>query len=154
MAVKAIPEGYHTVTPYLTVREARRAIEFYRQAFGAVELFRMPGPGGKVMHAEIRIGDSIVMLTDEAPEMGSRSPEALGGTPVSLYLYVPDVDAVVARAAQAGATVTTPVQNMFWGDRFGQVADPFGHRWSLATHVEDLAPEEIARRREAVVGAS
>jgi PhnB protein len=153
MAVKPIPEGFHSVTPYLTVRGAAEAIDFYRRAFGAVELMRLPGPGGTITHAEVRIGDSIVMLADEAPEMGTRSPESLGGTGVSLYVYVEDVDAVVARAAGAGAKVTLPARDMFWGDRFASVVDPFGHVWGLATHQEDLSPDEIARRRAAVQGA-
>jgi PhnB protein len=153
MGVRPIPEGYHTVTPSLTIRDAARAIEFYRQAFGATELMRMPGPGGKIMHAEIRIGDSIVMLSDEFPDMASRSPESLGGTPGSLFLYVEDVDAVMARATKAGAKVTLPAQEMFWGDRFGHVVDPFGHAWGIATHKEDLTPDEIVRRRDAAMGA-
>jgi len=152
MAVKPRPEGYHTATPYLTIRDAARAIDFYRQAFGATELMRMPGPGGKIMHAEIRIGDSIVMISDENLEMGAPSPESLGGTPGSIFLYVDDVDAVVARATQAGAKVKMPATDMFWGDRFGSVVDPFGHAWGVATHKEDLGPEEIVRRRDAQMG--
>jgi PhnB protein len=147
MAVKPIPEGYHTATPYLTVRGAAKAIEFYKKAFGAQELMRMPGPQGRIGHAEVRIGDSVIMLTDEAPENStSRSPEALGGTTASIFLYVDNVDALVSRAVEAGATVTVPLQDMFWGDRFGQLKDPFGHNWGVATHKEDLTPEEIARR--------
>jgi PhnB protein len=145
--VKAIPEGYHTATPYLVVHDAAKAIEFYKKALGAEELMRMPGPGGRIMHAEIRIGDSIIMLTDEAPDASSsRSPESLGGTTASVFLYVDDVDALVARAVEAGAKVAIPVQDMFWGDRFGQLKDPFGHSWGVATHKEDLTPDEIARR--------
>jgi PhnB protein len=147
MAVKPIPEGYHSATPYLTVRGAAKAIEFYKKAFGAEELMRMPGPEGRIAHAEVKIGDSIIMLTDEGPEnSSSRSPEALGGTTASVFLYVDDVDRVVSRAVDAGATVTTPLQDMFWGDRFGQLKDPFGHHWGVATHQEDLTPDEIARR--------
>ena len=147
MAVKPIPEGYHTATPYLTVRGAAKAIDFYKKAFGAQELMRMPGPEGRIGHAEIRIGDSIIMLTDEAPDASSsRAPESLGGTTSSVFLYVDNVDALVARAVEAGATVAVPLQDMFWGDRFGQLRDPFGHSWGVATHKEDLTPEEIARR--------
>jgi len=146
MAVKPIPDGWHTVTPSLTVRGAARAIEFYKQAFGAKETMRMPGPEGKIMHAELKIGDSVVMLNDEFPDMGTRSPESLGGSPASLFLYVEDVDAAFDRAVKAGAQVAMPVQDMFWGDRFGRVIDPFGHGWAMATHKEDLTPEEIARR--------
>jgi len=152
MAVKAIPEGYHAVTPYLTVRGAARAIEFYQRAFGATERMRMPGPGGKLMHAEIQIGDSILMLSDENLEMGVKSPEELGGAPGSLFLYVDDVDAVVARAVKAGATLAMAPQDMFWGDRFGRVVDPFGHPWGIATHKEDLTPEEIGKRQAAATG--
>jgi PhnB protein len=144
---KPIPDGYHNVTPSLTVRGADRAIAFYRRAFGAEERMRLASTDGtKVMHAELQIGDSIVMLSDEYPEMGSRSPEALGGTPGSLFLYVDDVDRVFARAVEAGAVVQVPVQDMFWGDRFGAVADPFGHVWGIATHKEDLTPEQIRER--------
>jgi uncharacterized glyoxalase superfamily protein PhnB len=150
---KPIPDGYHTVTASLTVRGADRAVAFYKKAFGAEELMRMPSTDGtKVMHAEIRIGDSIVMLADEFPEMNARSPEALGGTPGSLFLYVEDVDRVFARAVEAGGVVQVPVQDMFWGDRFGSVKDPFGHVWAIATHKQDLTPEQIregAARRAA-----
>ncbi len=149
MAVKPIPDGYHAVTPYLTVRGASRAMDFYRKAFGATELVRMPGPGGNIMHAEMRIGDSIVMLSDENLEVGNKSPEALCGAPGSLFLYVPDVDVVVKRAVDAGATLVMAPQDMFWGDRFGRVVDPFGHPWGIATHKEDLSPEEIERRQKA-----
>ena len=146
MAVKPIPDGWHSVTPSLTVRGAARAIEFYKQVFGATEMLRMPGPEGKIMHAELRIGDSVVMLNDEFPDMGTRSPEALGGSPASLFLYVEDVDTIFERAVKAGAQAAMPPQDMFWGDRFGRVVDPFGHGWAIATHKEDLTPEEIARR--------
>ena len=145
-AVKPIPEGYHSVTPYLIVSDAARAIEFYKQAFGAIELMRMPAPGGKIGHAEIKIGDSHVMLADESPEMGARSPTTIGGSPISILLYVTDVDAVAAKAVAAGAKVTRPVADQFYGDRTGGVEDPFGHMWYIATHKEDISPEEMARR--------
>jgi uncharacterized glyoxalase superfamily protein PhnB len=144
---KAIPDGYHTVTPYLMVRGADRAIEFYKRAFGAEELMRMSGPDGKsIMHAEIKIGDSRIFLSEEFPEMGCRSPESLGGTASSLHLYVEDVDAAFKRAVAAGAQVKMPVADMFWGDRFGKLIDLFGHEWGMATHKEDLTPEEIRER--------
>jgi PhnB protein len=143
---KPIPDGYHTVTPHLAIRGASRALEFYAKAFGAEEMFRMPGPDGTVMHAEVRIGDSIVMIGEEAPQMGALSPQALGGSPVSLLLYVPDVDASFARATAAGCVAQMPPTDMFWGDRYGKLQDPFGHVWAIATHVEDVAPEEMARR--------
>jgi len=146
MAVKPIPDGYRTVTPYLIVEDAARAIEFYKVAFGATEFMRMAGPGGKVGHAEIRIGDSPVMLADEFPEMGARSPKSLGGSPVSIVLYVPDVDALAGRAIGAGAKVVRPVKDQFYGDRSGTFEDPFGHVWTLATHKEDVSPEEMQRR--------
>ncbi len=152
MSVNPIPEGCHTVTPYLIVGDASSAIDFYTRAFGAQELFRMPGPGGKIMHAEIQIGDSRVMLCDEMPQMGGKSPKTLGGTPASVFLYVVDVDATFAQAVAAGATVKMAVADMFWGDRFGAVIDPYGHEWSMATHKEDLTPEEIAKRGAAVMG--
>ena len=150
--VKPIPEGFHTLTPHLIVRDATRAIEFYKQAFGAEELVRMPGPGGKLMHAEIKIGNSIFFLVDEFPEFGSRAPQSLGGSPVTLHLYVEDVDALFNRAVAAGATAQMPVQDQFWGDRYGKLADPFGHEWSIATHKEELTGEEILKRAEAVFG--
>ncbi len=149
MAVQPIPEGYHTVTPYLIVKGAARAIEFYKKAFGATEMFRMPGPNDLIMHAEIKIGDSVVMLADEHPGMSHRSPLGLGGTTVSLLLSVADVDKSFAQALAAGATVQKPLQNQFWGDRMGTVADPFGHVWSLSTHIEDVPPEEMQRRMAA-----
>lgn len=147
--VKPIPEGYHTVTPYLVVRDAGRAIDFYKRALGAKEVIRMPGPGGKIMHAEIQIGDSMVMLCDEFPESGGQSPQVLKGTPVSLYLYVEDVDTVFNQALAAGATAQMPVQDMFWGDRYGKLVDPFGHVWSIATHKEDLTAEQVSQRAAA-----
>ena len=147
--VKPIPEGYHSVTPYLIVDGAARAIEFYKQAFGAVETFRMEAPGGRVGHAEVKIGDSHVMLADEHPEIGARGPRALGGSPVSLTLYVEDVDATVARAVEAGAKLKRPVADQFYGDRTGGVEDPFGHVWFVATHVEDVPYEELKKRAAA-----
>jgi PhnB protein len=151
MAVKPIPDGYHTATPYLVVNGAARAIDFYKQAFGATELFRMADPtSGKVGHAEIKIGDSPIMLADEFPEMGARSPQSLGGSPVGILLYVPDVDAVAGQAVAAGAKVVRPVQDQFYGDRSGTFEDPFGHKWTIATHKEDLSPEEISQRHQAL----
>jgi PhnB protein len=147
--VKAIPEGYHTVTPYLVVRDAARAIDFYKRAFGAKELFRMPAPGGKIGHAELQIGDSRIMLSDENPQMGAKSPQALNGSPVGLFLYVEDVDGFYKQAVAAGAKQTQPPQDMFWGDRYGRLQDPFGHDWSVATHKEDVAPEELSKRAAA-----
>jgi PhnB protein len=150
--VKPIPEGYHTVTPYLTVRNAADAVEFYKRAFGAEEVSRLQGPDGKsVMHAEIKIGDSIVMLSDEFPQGDTRSPQSLAGTTGSLILYVPDVDAAFQRAENAGARATMPPANMFWGDRFGKLTDPYGHAWGLATHKEDVSPEEMKKRAQAAM---
>ena len=146
--VKTIPDGYHTMTPGLTVRDAARAIEFYQKAFNAQQLFRMDSPDGKVMHAELKIGNSIFMLAEENPAMGCASPVSLKGTPISLYLYVEDADAAFAQAVKAGATVVMPVTDMFWGDRHGQVTDPFGHRWSLATRKEDVSPQELEQRAQ------
>jgi PhnB protein len=148
--VNPVPEGHHTVSPYLVVNDGGAAIEFYKKAFGAQEAFRMPGPDGKIMHAEVLIGDSPVMLSDEFPDLGARSPKTFNGSPVTMFLYVPDVDAWVAKAVQAGATIVMPVQNMFWGDRYGQVSDPFGHTWQIATHVEDVAPDEMEKRMRAM----
>jgi len=151
---KPIPDGYRTVTPYLTVKGAAQAIDFYKRAFNAQEIERMTGPDGKsVMHAEVRIGDSNVMLSDEFPQMGSRSPETLGGTTGSLFLYVPDVDAAFQRAVDAGAKAVMPPADMFWGDRFGKLVDPFGHEWGMATHKEDLSPEEIRKRGAAAMAS-
>jgi PhnB protein len=147
MAVSYIPPGQHTATPHLAIRGAGKAIEFYKKAFGATEVMLMPGPDGKaVMHAEIKIGDSFIFLADEFPGSPVSSPEKFGGTTVSLHLYVPNADAVFNQAVAAGAKVVMPMTDMFWGDRFGQVADPFGHHWSIATHVEDVPPEEMGRR--------
>ena len=150
--VRPIPEGYGTVTPYLIVNGAARAIEFYKQAFGATETFRMERPDGRVGHAEIKIGDSHVMLADEHPEMGARGPRTIGGSPISLVLYVEDVDATVTRAVEAGAKLTRPVANQFYGDRTGGVEDPFGHAWYVATHVEDVSEEEMKKRAAAAHG--
>jgi PhnB protein len=141
--VKPIPEGMHSLTPHLVCAGAAEAIEFYRKAFNAVESARMPGPDGKLMHAAVRIGDSTLMLVDENAQWGMLGPRALKGSPVTLHLYVEDADATVAQAAAAGAKVTMPVADMFWGDRYGQLEDPFGHRWSVATHTRDLTPEEM-----------
>jgi PhnB protein len=154
MAVKPIPEGYHSVTPYLTLDDAARAIEFYKKAFGAVELMRMPAPGGRIGHAEIKIGDSPIMLADENPEMGNRSPRKLGGSPISLMVYVKDVDAQVAQAVAAGGKLVRPVADQFYGDRTGGIEDPFGYHWYLATHIEDVSPDEIARRVKAMETAA
>jgi PhnB protein len=147
--VKAIPDGYHTITPHLTVRDANRALEFYKKAFGAEVLHVAPAPGGKVMHAAIKIGDSILMLNDEFPEYGGDpAPSAKGGTGVALHIYLENVDAAFERAVSAGASVKTPLMDQFWGDRYGVVLDPFGHRWSLATHTRDMSPEEMEREQE------
>jgi PhnB protein len=146
--VNPIPEGYRTVTPYLIVRGVAKAIDFYRKAFGAEEVMQMPGPGGKISHAEIKIGDSMVMMADENPEWGSNSPQALNGTPVGIFLYVPNVDATYKQAVDAGATPTMPPSDMFWGDRYGKLKDPFGHEWSLGTHIEDVPPAEMGKRQE------
>lgn len=148
-STKPVPDGYHTATPYLIVRNADQALDFYRNAFGATETMRLAAPGGRVGHAEIRIGDSAVMLADEFPEMDARSPDALGGSPVSILLYVDDADATTARATAAGATLLRPVEDKFYGDRSGSVKDPFGHVWHISTHVEDLDAAEIGRRAEA-----
>ena len=144
--VKPIPEGYPQVTPYLVVDGAGAAIEFYGKVLGATERMRLPGPDGTIGHAELQLGDSLIMVADEAPQFGLRGPRAIGGTPVTISVYVEDVDGVVERAAQAGATVLRAVEDQFYGDRSGQFEDPFGHRWSVATHVEDISPEEMGRR--------
>jgi PhnB protein len=151
MATKPVPEGYHTVTPYLHVDDAEQAIDFYKKAFGAKERMRMEAPDGRVAHAEIEIGDSLVMLSDPFPQSSVRTPKELGGTTAGVFLYLEDVDAVVKRAVGAGATVTMEVADQFWGDRFGSVTDPFGHSWSIATHVEDVPPEEMAERAKAAM---
>jgi PhnB protein len=150
MPVQPIPAGYHSVTPYLSVKGAAQAIEFYKQAFGASEVMRLAGPDGKIAHAEIKIGDSFIMLADESLEWGNRSPQTIGGTPVVLALYVADVDAVAQKAVSAGATVLIPVADQFYGDRSGRVVDPFGHQWMIATHKEDVPNAEIQKRFEAM----
>lgn len=147
--VKPIPDGHHAITPYLVVGDGARAIDFYRRAFGATEVVRMKRPDGRVGHAELRIGDSIVMLADEHPEIGARSPQSIGGSPVTIAVYVPDVDAAVAEAVAAGAKLVRPVEDQFYGDRAGGIVDPFGHVWHVATHVEDVPPEEMKRRAAA-----
>ena len=147
--VKKIPAGYHSVTPYLVVGDAARAIDFYKRAFGANELVRMGAPGGKIGHAELKIGDSMIMLSDEL--MGNRSPQTLGGSPVSIFLYVEDVDSVFNQAVNAGAKSDASPTDMFWGDRFGRLTDPFGHIWAIATHIEDVAPEEMKKRAKAAM---
>jgi PhnB protein len=146
---KPIPKGYHTATPYLIIKGAAKAIEFYKKAFGAAEMTRMTQPDGRVGHAEIKIGDSLIMLADEFPEMGARSPQSLGGSPVSILLYVQDVDALTSQAITAGAKVVRPVKDQFYGDRSGSLEDPFGHQWHIATHVEDVPPEEMKKRAAA-----
>jgi PhnB protein len=151
MAVEPIPEGYHTVTPYLTVDDAASAIEYYKKAFGATERLRMDTPDGKVGHAELEIGDSLLMLSDPTPEATTRPPSELGGTSAGIFMYVDDVDAVVKKALRAGATVTMEVADQFWGDRFGSIRDPFGHEWSIATHIEDVPSEEMAERAKAAM---
>ena len=144
--VKPIPEGYHSITPYLMIKGANEAIEFYKKAFGATEVMRLDGPNGSVGHAEIKIGDSHVMLADEWPDMGHLGPKSIGGTPVGICLYVEDADAVYQKAIDAGATVLKPIQDQFYGDRSGTVFDPFGHMWTIGTRIEDLTPEEISKR--------
>jgi PhnB protein len=148
-ASQPIPHEFHTVTPSLTVRGAAQAIDFYKKALGAEERMRMASPDGKIMHAELKIGDSIIFLNDESPEMGCRSPQTLGGTAGSLYLYVKDVDRAFEQAIDAGGKSTMPVSDMFWGDRFGSFVDPFGHTWGLSTHVEDLSEPQIEERAKA-----
>jgi PhnB protein len=153
MATKPIPEGYHTVSPYLAVDDAARAIEYYARAFGAKELVRMDAPGGKIGHAELEIGDSRIMLSDPFPQASTRPPKELGGASASVFMYVEDVDAVVKQAVDAGATVAMEVADQFWGDRFGTITDPFGHVWSIATHVEDVPPDEMAERAKTAMAA-
>jgi PhnB protein len=153
MAVKPIPDGYTSVTPYLAVDDAAQAIAYYEKAFGARERGRMEAPDGKIAHAELEIGDSLVMLSDVLPQFVTKSPKDLGGSSASILLYVEDVDAVVKQAVDAGATVATEVADQFWGDRFGTVIDPYGHAWSIATHVEDVPPEEMAERAKAAMAA-
>lgn len=146
MAVQPVPEGYPRVTPYLCIDGAAAAIDFYVSVLGARERMRMPAPGGKIGHAELELGNSLIMLADEYPDIGFRSPKAVGGTPVTLHVYVEDVDAVFAKALARGATELSPVKDEFYGDRTGQIQDPFGHRWNLSTHIEDVAPDEMEKR--------
>jgi PhnB protein len=151
--VKPIPDGYPRVSPYLVVDEGAKAIDFYKNVLGATERMRMGAPGGKIGHAELQIGDSVVMLADEFPDMGAVSPKTVGGTPVTLGIYVEDVDKTFDAAVQAGAKALRPVENQFYGDRSGQIEDPFGHRWSISTHIEDVPPDEMAKRaQEAMPG--
>jgi PhnB protein len=151
---KPIPEGYHSVTPYLIIQGATEAIDFYKKAFGATELMRIPAPEGKIGHAEIKIGDSPIMLADEFPEMGYKSPKSLGGSPVSIMIYVDDVDTVFKQAVDAGGTEQRPVKDQFYGDRSGTLEDPFGHVWHVATHTEDVSSEEMERRAKAASAAA
>jgi PhnB protein len=151
---KPIPDGYHSVTPYLIINGATAALDYYTRAFGAIELFRMPAPEGKIGHAEIKIGDSPIMLADESPEMGYKSPQSLGGSPVSIMIYVEDVDTVFNRAIAAGGKEQRPVKDQFYGDRSGTLEDPFGHIWHVATHTEDVSPEEMERRAKAHTAAA
>jgi PhnB protein len=149
--VPPIPEGFHTIVPHLVVQGAAAAIEFYKKAFAAKAIVCMPGPGGKIMHAELKIGDSMLFLADEFPEMGSCAPAPTGSSPVVIHLYVEDCDAVFKQAVAAGAKVQMPPANMFWGDRYCKFADPFGHNWSVATHLEDVPPAEMPKRAEAAM---
>jgi PhnB protein len=153
MAVRPIPEGYRSVTPYLALDDAAEAIEYYKKAFGAKERTRMETPDGKIGHAELEIGDSLVMLSDALPQFTAKSPKELGGTSASVMLYVEDVDAMVKQAVAAGGTIDIEVADQFWGDRFGSVQDPFGHLWTIATHVEDVPPDEMAERAKAAMAA-
>ncbi len=150
--VQAIPAGFHSMTPDLVCAGAADAIEFYKKAFNAVELMRVPLSQGKLMHAEIRIGDSVAMLADEFPDMGMLGPKSFKGSPVTIHLYVEDVDAFVARAVTAGAKITMPIADMFWGDRYGKLEDPFGHHWSVATHIRDVSAEEMQQGMQKMCG--
>lgn len=154
MAVPTTPAGYHTVTPYLIAKDAHAAIAFYQAAFGAVETCKLTMPDGGICHAEIQIGDAKIMLGEECPQWGSKSPLSLGGTPTGFCIYVPDADAAVAQALSAGAKVERPVQDQFWGDRTGTVIDPFGHKWTLATHVEDVSPADMQKRLNAWIAST
>lgn len=152
--VKPIPDNYHRVTPYLIVNGAADAIDFYKKIYGATEIMRMPGPDGKIGHAELKIGDSVIMLADENLEMGHKGPRTFGGSPVSLLLYVENVDRVVKNAVEAGSKLVRPVADQFYGDRTGGLVDPFGHEWYLATHIEDVSPDEMKKRADAMVAAA
>jgi PhnB protein len=152
--VKAIPEGYRSVTPYLIVADGTGAIDYYKRIFGAIEVMRIPGPGGKIGHAELRIGDSIIMLADENPQTGMRGPQSFGGSPVSFLLYVEEVDAVTAKAEMSGAKILRPPKDQFYGDRSATLVDPFGHQWTVWTHVEDVSPEEMQKRAAAMTSAA
>lgn len=152
--VQPIPEGYHSVTPYLIIKDAAKALDFYKKAFNAVELMRFADPTGKVLHAEIKIGNSMLMLADEHPEMDARSPQTIGGSPIFIHLYVENVDTITQQAIAAGAKVQRPVKDQFYGDRSGSIIDPFGHIWNISTHIEDVSDEEIRRRAEAMMGQS
>jgi uncharacterized glyoxalase superfamily protein PhnB len=149
---KPIPSGMHTVTPHIICAGAAEAIDFYKKAFGATEMGRMPGPDGKIMHAQIRIGDSTVMLAEESEKHGVLGPKHLKGSPVTIHLYVEDSDAFVAKAAEAGATIRMPVAEMFWGDRYGRITDPFGHHWSVATHVRDVSADDMKKAMQSMKG--
>lgn len=146
MTVQPIPEGYYSITPYLSIKGAAEALDFYQKAFGASEIARMPGPDGLIGHAEMKIGNSIIMMADELPAMGNKGPKTLGGSPISLMLYVENVDSFVDRAVKAGAVLTRPIKNEFYGDRVGAIEDPFGYTWHIATHVEDISMEEMKKR--------
>ena len=148
--VRAIPEGFNTVSPYLMVRGAAEAIDFYQRAFGAKERYRMATPDGAVMHAELQLGDSVIMLADEHPQATAKPPQSLGGTSVNIFLYVENVDELYEQAVKAGATAVAEPEDQFWGDRYGKLADPFGHEWSIGTHIEDVSPEEMTKRFEAM----
>jgi len=145
---KPIPDGFHSATPSLVVGNSKEAIEFYKKAFGANEIYQFPAPDGKIMHAMIQIGDSFIMMSDEFPAMGARSPTTIGGTAVTLHLYVEDADKIFNQAVEAGAKVTMPIMDAFWGDRFGTVEDPYGHSWAIATHQKDMSPEELKKAGE------
>jgi PhnB protein len=154
-SIRPIPDGYHTLTPHLVVNDASKAIEFYKKAFGAEEIRRVPGPDGKsLIHAELQVGDSRLLLVDEFQEMNCRGPKSIGGSPVTIHMFVDDVDAAFDKAVEAGAEVTMPLADMFWGDRYGMLTDPFGHYWSMATHKENLTPEEVGKRAQAAFSES